>query len=134
MGREGLSKILILIGPANFSLVLFSLSLFHNLNRFIIALRIVLVINMWLLWQFDKTPVIRKTWRALFSWNTYVWVSMGKKCSFFGKFGVLCFLETPVLKFALLPYYRRVLESFSKSLCSFYFKTFFVWFVIQTLW
>ena len=25
----------------------------------------------------------------------------------FGKLGVLCFLETPVLRFALLPYYRR---------------------------
>ena len=36
-----------------------------------------------------------------------VCVSGGKKCSFFGKFGVLCFLETPVLRFALLPYYRR---------------------------
>ena len=34
-------------------------------------------------------------------------VSGGKKCSFFGKFDVLCFLETPVLRFALLPYYRR---------------------------
>ena len=32
----------------------------------------------------------------------------GKKCSFFGKFGVLCFLETPVLRFALMPYYRRI--------------------------
>ena len=31
-----------------------------------------------------------------------------KKCSFFGKFGVLCFLETPVLRFVLLPYYRRL--------------------------
>ena len=31
-----------------------------------------------------------------------------KKCSFFGKFGVLCFLKTPVLRFALLPYYRRI--------------------------
>ena len=31
----------------------------------------------------------------------------GKKCSFFGKFGMLCFLETPVLRFALLQYYRR---------------------------
>ena len=30
-------------------------------------------------------------------------VSRGKKCSFFEKFGVLCFLETPVLSFALLP-------------------------------
>ena len=34
-------------------------------------------------------------------------VSGGKKCLFFGKFGLLCFLETPVLRFALLPYYRR---------------------------
>ena len=29
---------------------------------------------------------------------------------FFWKFGVLCFLETPVLRFALLPYYRRFLN------------------------
>ena len=28
--------------------------------------------------------------------------SGGKKCSFFGKFGVFCFLETPVLRFVLL--------------------------------
>ena len=27
----------------------------------------------------------------------------GKKCSFFEKFGVLCFPVTPVLRFALLP-------------------------------
>ena len=26
----------------------------------------------------------------------------------FRKFGVLCFLETPVFRFALLPYYRRI--------------------------
>ena len=31
----------------------------------------------------------------------------GKKCLFFGKFDVFCFLETPVLKLALLPYYQR---------------------------
>ena len=41
--------------------------------------------------------------------DAYVCVSGYKKCSFFGKFGMLCFLETPVLTFALLPYYRRVL-------------------------
>ena len=35
--------------------------------------------------------------------HTYVCVSGGKKCSLVGKFGVLCFLETPVLRFALLP-------------------------------
>ena len=34
-------------------------------------------------------------------------VSRGKKCSFFGKSGVLCFLGTPVLRFAFLPYYQR---------------------------
>ena len=36
--------------------------------------------------------------------HTYV----RKKC-FFGKFGVLCFLETFVLRFDLLPYYQRYL-------------------------
>ena len=35
----------------------------------------------------------------------FVCVSGGKKCSFFGKFDMLFFLETPVLKFALLPHY-----------------------------
>ena len=28
------------------------------------------------------------------------------KCLFFGKFGVLCFLQISVLRFAVLPYYR----------------------------
>ena len=37
----------------------------------------------------------------------YVCVSGGKKCLFYGNVGALCFLETPVLKFVLLPYYRR---------------------------
>ena len=48
------------------------------------------------------------------SWLCRLWsliwrqcVSEGKKCSFFGKPGVLCFLETPVLRFSLLPYHRR---------------------------
>ena len=39
--------------------------------------------------------------------DTHTYVSWGKTCSFFGKFGGLCFLETPVLRFAILPYYRR---------------------------
>ena len=29
--------------------------------------------------------------------------------TFFGKFGVLCFLVTPVLRFTLLPYCRRII-------------------------
>ena len=39
--------------------------------------------------------------------HTYVCVSGGKKCLFFGNFGVLCSLETPVLRFAILPHCRR---------------------------
>ena len=39
--------------------------------------------------------------------TTCVCVAGGKKCLFFGKFDVLCFLKTPVLRFALLPHYRR---------------------------
>ena len=38
--------------------------------------------------------------------RTYCWF-FGKKCWLFGKFGVLCFLVTTVLRFVLLLYYRR---------------------------
>ena len=41
-----------------------------------------------------------------FTPDTYVHVSGGKKCSFFRKFDLLCFLETLVLRFAFLPYHR----------------------------
>ena len=39
--------------------------------------------------------------------HTYVRVLVDKKCSLFGKFGVLCFLVTSVLRFGLLPHFRR---------------------------
>ena len=39
--------------------------------------------------------------------HAYVCVSGGKKCSFYGKFDVLCFLETRVSRFAILLYSRR---------------------------
>ena len=42
--------------------------------------------------------------------HTYACVSSeGKKFSFFGKFDVLRFLEAPVLRLALLSYYRRTI-------------------------
>ena len=43
--------------------------------------------------------------------------------SFFGKFGVFCFLVTPTLSFALLPYYRRNMVSLwlQPELIYFYF-------------
>ena len=40
--------------------------------------------------------------------HTYVCVSGDKKCAFSGKFGVLCFLVTSVLRFAVLPYLLRL--------------------------
>ena len=48
-----------------------------------------------------------------------MYVSGDKKCSFFGKFGVLCFPVTPALRFTLLPYCRALTGSirFSKYLC-----------------
>ena len=74
----------------------------------------------------DNSPVNLKTG---VSRRQCVCVSGGKKCSFFEKFGVLFLLETPVLRFALLPYYRQLqfpLTRFSQSffrisLSSFYF-------------
>ena len=53
--------------------------------------------------------VFQETKRAKFSKKrTFLTVSGGKKFSFFGKFDVLCFLETPALRFTLLPYYQRI--------------------------
>ena len=64
--------------------------------------------------------IFRKTNTAypLIRTGTYVCVSGGKKCSIFGKFDVLYFLETPVLRFALLPYHRRINVTFYVSFCS----------------
>ena len=47
--------------------------------------------------------------------KTYVCVSGGNKCSFFDKFDVLCFLGTPVLRLALLPYYQRISDHIEPS-------------------
>ena len=60
-----------------------------------------------------KTGVSRKQSTPNFPKNeyflppdTHTW---GKKCSFLGKCSVLCFLETPVLRLALLPYFQRIM-------------------------
>ena len=62
---------------------------------------------------FKKTKVpqiFRKT-------NILFFISSGKKCLFFRKFGVPCFLETPVLRFALLPHYRRLVVKIWNGYC-----------------
>ena len=46
----------------------------------------------------SQNGCLKKTMHAKFS---------EKQALFFGKFGVLCFLETNVLRFILFPYYRR---------------------------
>ena len=55
--------------------------------------------------SFRKTNISYPLIRTLRS--HVVCVLGGKKCSFFGNFGVSCFLEKSVLRFALLPHYRR---------------------------
>ena len=49
-------------------------------------------------------------------WTEYgkMCVSGGKKCSFFGKFGVLCFLQTSILRFGLFRYYRRYMKTYDQ--------------------
>ena len=56
---------------------------------------------------FKKTKYAKHFLQPPPPFDACVCVSGGKKCSFFGKFGVLCFLETPTLRFVLLPYCLR---------------------------
>ena len=56
---------------------------------------------------FKKTKNAKFSEKRTFLTTWYAHVRTGQKCSFFEKFGMTCFLETLVLTFALLPYYRR---------------------------
>ena len=58
--------------------------------------------------KFSEKRTFLIPWYAHVGTHTYVCVSRGKKCLFFRNICVLCFLETPVLRFALLAYYRRI--------------------------
>ena len=49
--------------------------------------------------------------QVCFKKTNYMCVSGSKKCSFLEKFDVFCFLETPVLRFTLLPYYRQNIKN-----------------------
>ena len=50
--------------------------------------------------------------------QTYVRELGGKKYSFFRKFAVFCFLGTPVLRFAFLPYCHKVSNATNGHLLS----------------
>ena len=58
--------------------------------------------KIWMIHGYKIIPIVSGflTFQKL-KQGTYMWVSRGKKCLFFRKFGVLCFLLTPVLKSAL---------------------------------
>ena len=57
-------------------------------------------------WQISKWVFQENKARQIFR-KTNISYPLIQTRTFFGKFGVPCFLETPVLRFALLPYYRR---------------------------
>ena len=42
---------------------------------------------------------------------SYPLIRTSTECLFFGNFGVLCFLETPVLRFTLLPYSQQIITT-----------------------
>ena len=62
----------------------------------------------WTFFEFWNKTLIPKSISIFLSDVTYFHVSRGKKCSFFGKLVMLCFLVNFVLKFAFLPYYQRI--------------------------
>ena len=67
---------------------------------------------------FKKTKHAKFSEKLIFltPWYSHVRLRIrGKKCSFYGKFGVPCFLETPVLRFAILTYYRRIVFLLSST-------------------
>ena len=55
----------------------------------------------------SQNRCFKKTKDAKFYDKRIFFTPGGKKCSFFEKIDVLYFLETSVLRLALLPYYRR---------------------------
>ena len=67
-------------------------------------------ISKWMLQENKARKIFRKTNISYPLIRTRACTYRGKEYSLFGKFGVLCFLVTPVLRFALLPYCRRFVQ------------------------
>ena len=59
-------------------------------------------------WVFQENKTYQIFRQTNISYPLIRCVSGGKKFLFFGKFDVPCFLEKPVLRFTILPYYRRI--------------------------
>ena len=72
-----------------------------------------------------KTNHIKFSKKLTLDLQMHVYVSGCKKCSFFGKLGVLCFLVTSFLRFALSLYYRQFVEKMKLKFpaMSYSFKT-----------
>ena len=66
------------------------------------------------------------------NYKSYVCVLEGKNCSFFGKFDVLYFLETSVIRFAVLSYYRRNwFMSHDLGVLSSGIKFSYIWYILR---
>ena len=65
---------------------------------------------------FKKTKHVKFSEKRTFLTPWYTHVRNSKKCSFSGKFGVLCFLETPVL--FIFPQKRLKVSSLKRWCCS----------------
>ena len=70
--------------------------------------------NLSVIWQKDESQngCFKKAKHAKISKKqTFLTPDTHTYCLFFGNFGMLCFVETSVLSFALLPYYRQIVVS-----------------------
>ena len=83
----------------------------------------------------ELQPIV--TLHPFFSFQDFV-LQISWTCDifmFFGKFGVLCFLQTPVFRFALLPYYPWIPDFPSEVICQFEaLHLIFLDFVLQVRW
>ena len=65
-----------------------------------------------------KRVIYSKKWTFLYPWyadvRVHLFVSRGKKCLFFGKYDVFCFLVNSVFRFALFDLIPTRYESFEK--------------------
>ena len=89
-------------------------------------------ISKWVFQENKARQIVRKTNISYPLIRTRTFAYQGvRNVRLFGKFGVLYFLETSVLRFALLPYYLRIMgkvstfRSHSYKLIHFFLKNFF---------
>ena len=79
-------------------------------------------ISKWVLQEKSTPNFLKKEHFLLPDTHTLQYVSGVKKCLFFRKFGVLCFLVAPVLRFVFLPHYQWIQNPLEHLTLSFSWK------------